>query len=361
MIAAMSRVPLLLDVDAGNDDCLAILYACATPDVELLAVTCVAGNVPAPQVSINSRSILEAVGRADVPVFLGAGEPLAKELRSAEDTHGPQGLGYASLPAPSRPNAPGDAAEAIVRIARERPGEVLLVTVGPLTNLALALRLEPALPRLLRGFGLMGGAYRHPGNMTPTTEFNIFVDPDAAKAVFAAWADAVDPATGPPVPRLLAMGLDVTELQAFLPSDLARLGARAGCSPAEIERLERHTGPDPVATSNPVINLVADALRYYFEFHHRWEGVYGAHIHDPFALAAALDRSLVTTEPVFVDVEAGPGLAHGMTVTDWRRRSHRPPNADVAVDGRTADFFDRWIERVGGLAAAVADTADVAR
>jgi len=353
----MSRIRLILDVDAGVDDCLAILYACASPEIELLAVTCVSGNVAAPQVAINSRSILELVGRTDVPVYLGAGEPLAKELRSAEDTHGPQGIGHATLPAPSRPLADGHAADAIVRLARERPGEVLLVTVGPLTNLALALEREPGLPRLLRGFGLMGGAYGYPGNITPTTEFNIFVDPDAAKAVFAAWADAVDPAHGSPVPRLLAMGLDVTELKPFLPSDLARFGARAGLAADEVERLERHRGPAPVATSNPVVNLVADALRFYFEFHQQWEGVYGAHIHDPYALAASIDRSLVTTEPYFVDVEAGPGLAHGMTVTDWRRRSPRPANADVAVDGRTDEFFDRWIDRVGRLAAQAPEVA----
>jgi purine nucleosidase len=350
---AMGRVPLILDVDTGVDDGLAILYACASPDVELLAVTCVAGNVPARQVSINTRSILELVGRTDVPVYLGAEQPLAKALQSAEDTHGSHGLGHASLPPPSEPEADGHAADAIVNLVRSRPGEIVLVTVGPLTNLALALEREPALPSLLRGYGLMGGAYRYPGNMTPTAEFNVFVDPDAAKAVFAAWARSVDPATavGTPVPRLLAMGLDVTELQAFMPSDVARLGARAGCSAEEVDRLEHHTGAASVATSNPVVNLVADSLRLYFEFHREWEGVYGAHIHDPFALAALLDRSLVTTKPLFVDVEAGPGLAHGMTVTDWRGR-HGPANADVAVDGRTADFFDRWIDRVGGLAAA---------
>ncbi len=348
------RVPLVLDCDTGVDDALAILYACASPEVELLAVTCVSGNVPARQVASNSRSILELIGRADVPVHLGAEQPLSKPLRTAEDTHGGQGLGHARLSSPTQPLADGHAADAIVRLARERPGEITLVTVGPLTNLALALEREPELPRLLRAYGLMGGAYRYPGNMTPTTEFNFFVDPDAAKAVFAAWARAVDPAQGRPVPRLLAMGLDVTELQPFLPADIARLGARAGCSPDEVERLETHTGAASVATANPVVNLVADALRFYFEFHREWEGVYGAHIHDPYALAATLDRSLVTTDAVFVDVEAGPGLAHGMSVTDWRHRAPTPPNADVAVDGRTSEFFDGWIDRVGGLAARLA-------
>lgn len=352
------RVPLILDVDTGVDDGLAILYACASPDVELLAVTCVAGNVAARQVSINTRSILELVGRTDVPAHLGAEEPLAKKLRSAEDTHGSHGLGHATLPPPATPEAHGHAADAIVRLARERPGEVVLVTVGPVTNLALALQREPALPSLLRGYGLMGGAYRVPGNMTPTTEFNFFVDPDAAKAVFAAWSDATDPRRGPDaVARPLAMGLDVTELKAFMPGDVAALGRRAGCSPDEIERLGRGQGSGAADTANPVVNLVADSLRFYFEFHSEFDGFYGAYIHDPFALAAVLDRSLVTTKPVFVDVESGTGLAHGMAVADWRNVLHRPPNTDVAVDGRSRDFFDRWIDRVGGLAAGLPEVA----
>ena len=353
----MTRTPVILDVDTGVDDCLAILYACASPDLELLAVTCLSGNVPARQVTINSRSILELVGREDVPVYLGAEQPLSKPLRTAEDTHGPQGLGHATLPAPTRPVADGHAADAIAELARSRPGEILLVTVGPLTNLALALQREPNLPSLLRGYALMGGAYRVPGNMTPTTEFNFFVDPDAAKAVFAAWSAATDPGADNPVPRPLAMGLDVTELQPFLPADLARLGMRAGCSHVEVAGLGAGPGEDHRQVENSVVRLVADSLRFYFEFHLAWDGVYGAHIHDPFALAAALDRGLVTTKPVFVDVEAGPGLAHGMAVADWRKRTGRPPNADVAVDGETGRFIDRLIDRIGGLAADVSGVA----
>src|SRR5204863_3183222 len=120
-------------------------------------------------------------GRGDVPVFLGAEQPLVKRLETAEDTHGPQGLGHATLPQATRPLEPGHAADALVDAIRHRPGEILLVTLGPLTNLALALEREPALPSLLGGYALMGGAYRVPGNTTPTTEWNLHVDPDAAK------------------------------------------------------------------------------------------------------------------------------------------------------------------------------------
>jgi purine nucleosidase len=248
-----------------------------------------------------------------------------------------------------------------VEALRERPGEILLVTLGPLTNLALALDREPALPSLLGGYALMGGAYSVPGNTTPTTEWNLHVDPDAAKAVFAAWAGATDPTRADgsdAVSRPLAMGLDVTELKPFLPADLARLGMRAGSSHLEVTALAAGASGPPPQVENPVVGFVADALRFYFEFHAEYDGFYGAFIHDPFAVAAALDRSLVTTKPVFVDVEAGRGLATGMAVADWRGLTKRPPNLDVAVDGQTSRFIDRLIERVGGLAA---DTADVAR
>ena len=345
---------MILDVDTGVDDSLAILYACASPEVELVAVTCVAGNVPARQVAANSLAVLDLAGRPDVPVVLGAEQPLVRALMTAEDTHGPQGLGHAVLPTAARNLEPGHAADHLVELIRARPDEILLVTLGPLTNLALALEREPALPVLLRGYALMGGAYRVPGNTTPTTEWNVHVDPDAAKAVLAAWAAASDPARPGALARPLAMGLDVTELKPFLPADLARLGLRAGCSHVEVAALAAGAdAADRPMIENPCVRFVADALRFYFEFHAANDGFYGAFIHDPFAVAAALDRSLVTTRPVFVDVEAGPGLASGMAVADWRGITKCPPNLDVAVDGKTAVFIDRLIERVGGLAADV--------
>jgi purine nucleosidase len=347
-----ARIPLLLDVDTGIDDALALLYACASPEVELLAATCVGGNVNARRVAENTRAVLELAGRDDVPVLLGREQPLVKPLETTPETHGPRGIGYAELPPARRPLERDEAAAGIVEVVRERPGEVLLVTLGPLTNLAVALEREPALPNLLGGWVLMGGAYNTPGNTTPTSEWNVYVDPDAAKRCFLAWSRAA----GVALP--LAMGLDVTERARFVPEHLRHLAIRAGAQPLDAARL----GADPVASvgtvaANPVLQFVVDALRFYFEFHARSDGFYGAVIHDPLAVAAAIDRSLVRTRPVFVDVEAGRGLAHGMTVADWRGHTRNAPNADIAVEVEANAFLDRFIDRVGGLAAATTGVA----
>ena len=345
-----ARIPVVIDVDTGIDDSLALLYACASPEIEVLAVTCVGGNVDARQVATNTRAVLELAGRTDIPVALGREQPLRKAMETAADTHGPQGIGHAVLPPPSRGLEPDEAADRLISLARAQPGEVLLVTLGPLTNLAVALGREPRLPRLLRGYTLMGGAYGVPGNTSPTTEWNIHVDPDAAKAVFAAWAAAAQGDPGVSLP--LAMGLDVTELARFLPEHIAALARRAGATDADAAA----TGSDPIiargtAAANPVVGFIVDALRFYFEFHARYDGFYGAFIHDPFAVAAAIDRALVRTRALPVDVETGPGLAHGMTVADWRGLTGRPPNLDVAVEADAETFFERFIDRVARLAA----------
>lgn len=352
-------MPLLLDVDTGIDDALALLYACASPEVDLVAVTCVGGNVDARQVAENTRAVLELAGRPDVPVALGREQPLTKKLKTSTETHGPRGLGYATLPEARRPLEPDDAATRLIDVARARPGEVLLVTLGPLTNLAVALEREPSLPSLLAGLVLMGGAYRGSGNTTPTSEWNVHVDPHAAKAVFAGWAAAAGRGAGPGSADLgdegagmpLALGLDVTEQARFVPEHLRHLAVRAGVLPLDATPLGREPieAVGSVAT-NPVLGFIADALRFYFEFHAKYDGFYGAFIHDPFAVAAALDHSLIRAQPVHVDVETGRGLAHGMTVADWRGLTRKPPNVGVAVEGDADGFIERFIERVGNLA-----------
>jgi purine nucleosidase len=344
-------IPLILDVDTGIDDSLALLYAAATPEAELVAVTCVGGNVDAHQVERNTRAVLELAGRTDVEVALGRDRPLVKAIETTPETHGPQGLGHAELPPPGRPLSDRNGVDLIVDEARRRPGEITLVTLGPLTNLAVALLREPSLPRLLKGWTLMGGAYRHPGNTAPTTEWNIHCDPEAAKIAFAAWGESAETHRhGRPV----ALGLDVTEQAKILPDHVVALARAAGSSPDDSLALAR--GEDPmVATrsvaSNPIVRYVADALRFYMEFHAHYDGFYGAFIHDPLAVAAALDPTLVRTQAVTVDVELGGTLTTGETVTDWRGVWGRPPNVDVAIEADAPEFLRRLVERVGRLAA----------
>jgi purine nucleosidase len=353
-----ATTPLILDVDTGIDDAMALLYACASSEVDLLAVTCVAGNVAARQVAENTRAVLELAGRSDVEVALGREVPLVRRLETTPETHGPRGIGYAELPPASRPLSDRHAVDLLIEEVRRRPGEVTLVTLGPLTNLALAVLREPEVPRLLRSYVLMGGAYRSPGNTAPTTEWNINVDPDAAKVVFTAWAEA---SRGGSVARPVALGLDVTEKAKITPDHIVELARVAGSTPDDSIALSR--GEDPmIATrsvaSNPVVRFIADALRFYMEFHSRYDGFYGAFIHDPLAVAAALDGSLIRTEALAVDVELGGTLTTGQTVTDWRRVWKRPANLDVAIEADATTFLDRFVKRVGRLAA---DRVNVAR
>jgi len=191
----------------------------------------------------------------------------------------------------------------------------------------------------------MGGSYRSPGNTAPTTEWNTACDPEAARAVFGAFAIAK--------PRPLALGLDVTERAKMTPEHMVALARRAGSRPDDSLALAR--GEDPLratnsVASNAMVRFLADALRFYMDFHSRYDGFYGAFIHDPLALAAALDPSLVRTEALTVDVELEGTLTAGETVTDWRRIWGRPPNVDIAVEADIPLFFERFIERVGGLA-----------
>jgi len=344
--------PLILDVDTGIDDSLALLYAAASPDADLVAVTCVAGNVDARQVALNTLAVLELAGRGDVEVALGREVPLVRPLETTPETHGPRGLGYAELPPAAAALSERHAADLLIDEARRRPGELTLVTLGPLTNLAVAVLREPELPRLYRRYVLMGGAYRSPGNTAPTTEWNINVDPDAAKVVFNAWTAARE--ADPSVARPVALGLDVTERAKIVPDHIVALARLAGSTPDDSLLLAR--GEDPMlatrsVASNPIVRYIADALRFYMEFHSRYDGFYGAFIHDALAVAATLDPALIRTEALPVDIELGGTLTTGETVTDWRRVWGRPPNIDVAVEADAEAFLDRFVERVGRLAA----------
>ena len=324
---------LIIDCDTGIDDSLALLYALASPEAEVLAITSTAGNIQARQVAANNLGLLALIGRTDVEIALGREVPLVRPLMIAPETHGPRGVGYASLPDPRTGLSARHSADLIIEEARSTPGEITLVTLAPLTNVAVALVREPDLPRMLNGLVIMGGSYRSFGNTAPTTEWNVAVDPEAMAVVLAGWEACEG------VSRPVALGLDVTERAKMTPDHLDALRSAAG------------------GLHSPVLTFVDDALRFYMEFHSRYDGFYGAFIHDALAVAAALDPNLIKTESLPVEVELTGKWTTGETVTDWRRSWGRSPNLDVAVSADVEEFFRRFIDRVGRLAASVANVA----
>lgn len=342
----MPTTPLIVDVDTGIDDSLALLYLLASPEAELVGITCTAGNVNARQVAINNLAWLELCDGPDVEVALGAEVPVIAPLMTTEETHGPQGIGYAELPAPTRTLSTRHATQVWIDHARRRPGEITGLITGPLTNLALAVKLEPELPLLLKRIVVMGGAFNHPGNTTPTTEWNVAVDPDAAKIVFDAFSVVPDDR------RPVICALDVTERIEMHPHHIAELARAAGSTPDEIISPDDEPGRRSQA-SNKVIRHLSDAVRFYMEFHRLYDQGFLAHMHDPFAAAVALDPKLATTRPATVDVELAGTLTRGQTVADWRGMWGRRPNADIVVDTDPAEFFRRTIDRVGALARAL--------
>jgi purine nucleosidase len=340
-LVAEERVPIIMDVDTGVDDCIALLYAVASPNVELVAATCCAGNVEAARAAANTRAVLELAGAEGVDVALGSPAPLVAPLRTAV-SHGPQGLGYADLPEARRALSPRFAPDLLAEEARRRPGAITLVATGPLTNVALAVERERDLPRLLRRLVVMGGSFDHSGNTTPVAEFNTLVDPEAAKIVLAAFSE-------PGVTRPLLCGLNVTEQAVFRPDHLRSLAELAGSTP------EESPGPDdPAGTrsraSNAIVRCVSDAVRFSMEVHLRAGQGYLMHLHDPLALALGLDGSLGETRAGTVDVELDGSLTRGMTVVDWHGLWGRAPNADVAVQVDAARLLEELVGRIAALA-----------
>lgn len=337
-------LPVFADVDTGVDDAMALAYLLASPDADLVGIASTAGNVPVDVVCANNLGLLHLCRAADVPVSKGADGPVASALRTAEDTHGPFGIGYAELPPDDGVLTEYDAAAAWVRAARAHPGRLVGLATGPLTNLALAMRAEPELPQLMSRLVIMGGAFDYRGNTTPVAEWNISVDPDAAAEVFGGWnADHLP----------IVLGLNVTEHAALTPAILARLAEAAGATttPLTVDD-ERGTRS---AASNPLVRFFEDALRFYFEFHYDQGEGYLAHLHDPLAAAVALDPSLVEMRSAAVDVEVTGTLTRGMTIADWSGHWGRRPNALVGLAVDPAAFFDRYIERVGPFAQALGD------
>ena len=337
------KQPIIMDVDTGVDDALALLYLLASPEAEILAITCTAGNVPARQVAINNLALLELCGITNIEVALGSDVPLVQPLETSEVIHGPQGMGYAELPMPVAQVSARHATTVWAETARSRPGEVIGLVTGPLTNLALALRIEPNLPMLLKRLVIMGGAFNYIGNTAPTSEWNIAVDPEAAKIVFDAFSRV------PAHKRPIVCGLNITEQIAFLPQDIARIADLARSEPAEVISPDDARGTRSTA-SNEIVRCLSDAVRFYIETQSDYGEGFAAYMHDPFAAALAIHSDLAEFRPATVDIELAGTLTRGTTVADFRGVWGREPNADIAWSTEPRFFIDRLVERVGRFA-----------
>ncbi|MDQ4215169.1 nucleoside hydrolase [Microbacterium sp. ASV81] len=283
---------ILLDADTGIDDAVALVYLLAQEDVDLVGIACTAGNVGVDHVVRNTLAVLDLLGATDIPVARGAALPLVQPFAAADAVHGESGLGHARLAASSRSLDPRSAAELWIDAVRAHPGEIVGLVTGPLTNIALALRLEPRLPELLRGLVVMGGAFEHRGNVGGTAEWNIFVDPEAAAMVL----DAYRGRDLGHVPVLC--GLDITE--------------RVLLTPQHLDELRRMTGESPVS------RFLDDALGHYFDYHAREVGRAVAPLHDPLAAVIAAGRDVrQELRAATVEIELRGEHTRGMTVPRW--------------------------------------------
>jgi purine nucleosidase len=302
-------VRVIMDVDTGVDDALAMALAVRHPDVTLEAVITVAGNVGLDLTTRNTLRVLDWLGAVDVPVAAGADRPLAGAVIDAGHWHGVDGLGGATLPE-SRRQAQDDGVGYLIELVMAAPGELTLVCTGPLTNIALALGRRPALAESVREVVLMGGAARLPGNVTPVAEFNIYADPQAAAIVFQqAW-------------RVTMVGLDVTN--------------QVHLTRAERDALAGHTSPEAV--------LVREVTRHLYDLRQ----VDAMALHDPLAVAVAIQPDLVTTIEREVHVETRGEHTLGQTVVDLRpfAPAARPTQTRVAMEvdvARFRAFFDRTL------------------
>lgn len=307
---------IIIDTDPGQDDAVAILLALASPELEVLGLTCVAGNVPVTLTQKNARMVCELAGRRDIRVFAGCNGPLAHTLVTAEHVHGKTGLNGPDLPDPTMPLEGMHAVDFLIETLRSEPaGTVTLCPLGPLTNIATAFQRAPDIIERVQEIVLMGGAYFEVGNITPAAEFNIYVDPEAADIVFKSGAPIV------------VMSLDITHKALVTKTRNAAfraLGNGAGIATAQMtDFFERF-----------------DLAKY---------GSDGAPLHDPCVTAYLIKPELFTGRFINVEIEVESTLTRGMTVADWWGVTDRAPNAmfmgSIDADG----FFALLVERLARL------------
>ncbi|RRK11371.1 nucleoside hydrolase [Lactiplantibacillus garii] len=302
---------VIIDCDPGIDDSLALLLALKSPELNVVGITTVCGNVPTHIGAQNALKILDLVDRLDIPVYLGANRPLKVAYTSAQDTHGEDGLGNSRLPEVTAVGPAQDAVQFIADTLTADPTTSILA-LGPLTNIAQVLQRDPTLFERCDRFTLMGGSYKSHGNCSPVAEYNFWCDPDAAKLVF----DTM------PVP-IQMVGLDVTRKIVLTPS-----------------LLEYIQNVDPKMGA-----LFKKITRFYFDFHWQYEQVIGCVINDPLAVAALLDQDVVRGFESYTTV-AVDGVARGQSIVDDHDFWHEPANSQIMTTVDVEAFWRLFLQRV---------------
>ena len=307
---------IIIDTDPGIDDSLAILLALASPEITLEGLSVVHGNSSTEQGTINALSVLELAKAGHIPVYRGCDLPLVQPPLLAPETHGDEGIGYAKLSAPQTHYQIERGSDFLIEKIMSNPGEITLVCIAPLTNIALAIRQEPRIVEKVKEVFIMGGALRHEGNTTMLAEFNTYVDPHAAHIVFH---------SGMP---MTLTPLDVTYQCIFTKDDLNRL----------------------LKINSLITTFIADATRFYMEFHDEYQKIDGCVINDPMTLALTFMPEICDYQELYVDVDLSGGVGMGNTFADFYHMTQKPANMKVALGIRPRDFMELFLERMEKLA-----------
>ena len=310
---------IVLDTDPGIDDACAILLALASPEISLEGLSIVHGNCSLEQAMKNALSVLELANANHIPVLKGCEMPLVQPSLLAPETHGDTGLGYAQLPEPRTRPTVQHGIDFLIETILSSPGEITLVAIGPLTNVALAIRQEPRIIKAVKELVIMGGALRYEGNTTALAEFNTYADPHASHIVYHAG-----------MPTTL-VPLDVTYQCILTPDDIQKM--------RQID--------------SPITKFVEDATRFYMEFHDEYQSIQGCVINDPLALALTFMPELCTYRELPVDVDISGGISMGKTIGDFYNYGKKPANMKVALGVQARDFIELFLERMGHLARSI--------
>lgn len=302
---------VILDVDTGIDDAIGIIFAEKSGEADILGITTVNGNTSLELATLNTRKVTTLLGRDDLKVVQGASHPLMRAPFHEVSVHGNDGIGGALKDMTVEIHDEGFAPDFIIEQAKLHPGEITMILLAPLTNMALALRKEPRLKEWLKELVIMGGAVDHPGNVTPTAEYNMYIDPEAAKIVFH---------SGIPI---TLVGLDVTSNTLLTKKDVKAIQA------------------------GPARDFVEESTVHYMDHYLKRNGREACSMHDPLAVGVAVDRSLVKTEKHFVDIETKSELCDGQTVCDFKNYYKREPNVDVCLEVDEARFIQKLVDTLG--------------